>query len=271
MAQHRDKIHGRDDPLAYDLEGVTLPQPRLPGETVVTPSEDELLDRVAADLVIHAENCVREFGDFHLALSGGATFDRLYQRLMYDPNYRRLPWRRTHLWFVQEACVPRDDQRSSYRLIRETLGDHADIPGEQFHPIPAESPEAEREYEQQIRDALAWREKGQDRLDYVLLTMDDDGCMTGIHPGSPALSDEEHLVRRSPESLGSPLQCVTMTTSFINAARFVAVLVSGETRASAVDRIAAGRSDDVLPMRGIAPINGVLRWYLDAPACGGAT
>jgi len=90
----------------YALEDATYDRPALPGEVVRTRSVDELIDAIAANLVIHAENCVREFGDFHLALSGGSTPQPLYERLMYDPDYRRLPWRRTHLWIVDERRVP---------------------------------------------------------------------------------------------------------------------------------------------------------------------
>ena len=120
-----------------------LPKPPpLPGEVVVAHTVDELIDKLAAELVIHAENCVRQFGDFHLALSGGPDPVPLYERLMYDPNYRRLPWRRTHLWIVDERCVPFDDKRSNFRVISEIIVDHADIPHEQVHPIFATSPTA---------------------------------------------------------------------------------------------------------------------------------
>ena len=74
------------------------PTPRLPGTVVVREDVDALVDAVAADLLIQAHNCVRTFGDFHLALSGGTTPVLLYQRLMIDPAYRELPWTRTHLW-----------------------------------------------------------------------------------------------------------------------------------------------------------------------------
>jgi hexose-6-phosphate dehydrogenase len=77
----------------------------LTGEVVALATADELIDRLAADLIIHAENCVREFGDFHLALYGGSTPQPLYELLMYDPNCRRLPCRRTHLWMVDQRGV----------------------------------------------------------------------------------------------------------------------------------------------------------------------
>src|SRR4051794_1770169 len=96
--RRRAGLRGDPDPLSgsgvepYGLADARLVGPTLPhaNEVVVEATVDELIDQIAADMVVHAENCVREFGDFHLALSGGSTPQPLYERLMYDPNYRRL-------------------------------------------------------------------------------------------------------------------------------------------------------------------------------------
>jgi 6-phosphogluconolactonase len=231
---------------------------------------DELIDKLAADLVVHAENCVRTFGDFHLALSGGSTPQPLYERLMYDPNYRRLPWRRTHLWLVDERCVPFDDAHSNFRLISETIVDHADIPQEQVHPMFAMSPNADDEYEQQLREHLAWREKGQDRLDFVLLGMGADGHTASLFPNTQPLHETEKLVRFNIARDAHPRDRLTMTFPVINSARFVAVMVAGESKAAAIRR-ASQRTEslDELPILGVSPLNGELRWYLDVAACGG--
>ena len=58
---------------SYALEPRPNP-PRLPGEVIQRPSADDALDSLAADLVLHASACVRNFGDFHLALSGGPAW-----------------------------------------------------------------------------------------------------------------------------------------------------------------------------------------------------
>jgi 6-phosphogluconolactonase/glucosamine-6-phosphate isomerase/deaminase len=269
MIEFERQPFSRRDRSAYDLVEEALPRPALPGDVVAKPTPDELIDTLAAELVRHAENCVRQFGDFHLALSGGAVFDMLYRRLMYDPNYRWLPWRRTHLWFVAERCVPFDDERSFCRMLSEIIGDHADIPPEQFHPIFAQSMTADTDYEDQVRDALAWRERGQDRLDYVLLTMDERGRTAGLMPDSSALRETERLVRRT--AYGEPTvdDFVTMTAQCINAARFIAVLITGAEMAPVVRRLAEGHETlDEMPIKSIAPLNGELRWYLDGPACG---
>ena len=263
---------GSNVPSAYALESSVPEAPQLTGESVTAASSDELIDRIASDLVTHAANCVRRFGDFHLALSGGENLDPLYCRLMYDPNYRVLPWRRTHLWLVNERCVPEADPRCRFRQISETIVDHADIPPDQVHPIVVDSQAADSAYEASLKETLAWREKGHDRLDYVLLSADEDGPITGRLDGRGSESDDQRLVRFVEGEMSNPdLGHVAMTLELINAARFVAVVVTGRGGAVVVRRMVEGReSPDTLPLMGVAPLNGELKWYLDAEACEGA-
>jgi 6-phosphogluconolactonase len=253
----------------YALEESTISRPELPGHVVRRSSLDALIDSIAANLVIHAENCVREFGDFHLALSGGSTPQPLYERLMYDPNYRRLPWRRTHLWIVDERCVPIDHPSSNFRAINETIGDHADIPMAQFHPILAMSDDAAETYEAQLRETLGWREKGQDRLDYVLLGMGSDGHTASLFPHTEPLHEESRLVLPNLAKDVTPANRITMTYPLLNAARFIAVMVAGASKAEMIKRVATGDDDfEELPIKGVKPHRGELHWYLDDEACG---
>ena len=83
----------------------------------------------------------------HGGFVGGNTPQPLYERLMYDPNYRRLPWAHTHLWLVDERCVPLDDERSNFKMINETIGTHSGIPANHVHSIAAMSQTAYTYYE----------------------------------------------------------------------------------------------------------------------------
>jgi 6-phosphogluconolactonase len=262
-------------------------KPELPGEAVVRDTVDDLVDAVAADLYVHANNCVRAFGSFHLALSGGSTPVPLYRRLMYDPNYRDLPWAKTHLWIVDERRVPFQDDRSNFKLINELIGDHSGIPAEQVHPIFALAPDADLEYERVLREELGWRERGQDRLDFVLLGMGADGHTASLFPRSPALRDElarpedQRLVRINEGENVTPPDRVTMTLRLINASRLLAVMVTGESKRPMLERVvaswrrrrgagvpgASAQEIEDLPVLGLSPVGGELRWYLDLPAC----
>lgn len=246
-----------------------LRRPLLPGSVVIRESVDELIDAMAADLFFQSKACVRTFGDFHLALSGGTTPEPLYARLMYDPNYRDLPWKRTHLWIVDERRVPPDDERSNFGMIRETIVEHSDIPREQVHPIDATAEDADTKYEAALRETLAWREKGHDRLDYVLLGMGADGHTASLFPRSPALhAAKGRLAVINEGPTVTPPDRVTMTYELLNASRFVCVMVTGEKKRDTVARVvSANGSIDDLPIRGVRPLGGELRWYLDRAAC----
>lgn len=249
-----------------------IARPPLPGTVVVRESGDELIDAFAADLFFQAVACVRAFGDFHLALSGGSTPEPMYARLMYDPAYRSLPWKRTHLWVVDERRVPADDERSNFRMIRETLVEHSDIPPEQVHPIDATADDADERYEAALREHLGWRAKGHDRLDFVVLGMGTDGHTASLFPRSPALDADGRLVLMNDGPTVIPPPRVTMTLPLLNASRFLGVMVTGEKKRGAIARVIAARRAGPeafrdLPILGVQPLAGELRWYLDRGAC----
>ncbi len=260
---------GRPRPKPYALEQPGLVGPSLPGEVVVANTADELIDRLAAEMVAQGKLAVRQLGDFQLALSGGSTPQPLYERLMYDPNFRSLPWMRTHLWLVDERCVPFDDERSNYRMIKETIVDHSGIPPEQVHPIAALEPAADRDYETKLREVLEWRRPGADRLDFVLLGLGADGHTASLFPFTDVLDERQRLVRGVTAPDAAPPQRVTMTFPLINAARMVVVLATGPEKAEPLRRAAGGQeSVQELPIKGVRPIGGELKWFLDGPACG---
>lgn len=244
------------------------PKPNLPGTVVVRESVDDVIDAMLADLMMHASGCVRAFGDFHLALSGGSTPEPLYRRLMYDVATREFPWKRTHLWIVDERRVPFEDDRSNFKMIRELIVGHSDIPRDQVHPIEAMEPDADVRYERALRDTLEWREKGHDRLDYVLLGMGSDAHTASLFPKSPALDVSGKLVAINAGPMVTPPERVTLTYEMLNASRFVSVMVTGSRKRATVAKVAGRKgSSHELPILGVKPLAGEMRWYLDAEAC----
>lgn len=261
----------RPDPAGessiYELEASHEPPP-LPGDVVVRDDEESLHTALASDLLIHANNCVRTFGDFHLALSGGSTPMPFYRRLMVDPAYREFPWRRTHLWIVDERCVAFDDPMSNFGQIRDYLVGHSDIPKANVHPMEATLPDAPERYEREIQAALAWREKGQDRLDFVLLGMGGDGHTASLFPETESLEIDDRLVTRVHVAHVTPPDRVTMTYRLLNSARFIGLLVRGASKRSMIEAISQpGATLRQYPVLGIQPVGGVVRWYLDRDAC----
>jgi 6-phosphogluconolactonase/glucosamine-6-phosphate isomerase/deaminase len=240
-------------------------RPRLPGVVVLRESPDQMIDALLAELFIHARSCVRAFGDFHLAISAVPAVEPALRRLMYDLNYREFPWTRTRLWLVDDVAVPEEDPRSRRVLLRELIVELSGLPPEQYHAMEATDPRAAEAYEARLREHLGWREKGHDRLDFVLLGLHPSGEIAGHAAGPPRATDA--LVERIPAEGDMP-ERVAMSMTLINASRFVAIVAAGPAMREPLLALegAATRSRE-LPVTRIAPLAGELRWFVDAAAC----
>lgn len=225
-------------------------KPALPnGAVIVRRNADELMDAVATDLFLHASACVREFGDFQLALASWPEAEPLFLRLLYDPRYRELPWRRTHLWVVEERT---GDGAKHFELLKESIVAQSDIPEEQVHePLPGAS------YEETLKGVLGWREKGQDRLDYALLPL----LAGGYTHGSPLSGSDAPLIDSSHNQ-------IRMSRRLIEATRFISNVALGADMESAIkDVTRAPGSSSRLLARDVRPIGGELRWYVEESVC----
>ncbi len=167
-----------DQYMVYDLSEPAPDLPELPGQVEVCPDAEVAAERLLTDLRHQADCCVRAFGDFHVALPGDACFGPLYRRLLVDPLFRMLPWRKTHLWMVDAY----GDGEPAADLIGGWLHDHTDLPREQWHPFQGQEPEA---FDRELRENFAFREPGQDRLDFVLLPVREDGALPGADIDAP--------------------------------------------------------------------------------------
>ena len=216
---------------------------------------------------------------FSAALSGGLTPRLLYQILASPAFAGHVHWKNIQLFQVDERCVPPDHPDSNYRMIREALLDHADIPAENFHRMHAEQADLEqaaRDYAHELARVLQPLDGDRPRLDLVFLGMGPDGHTASLFPGTPALEEQRLWVRPNHlERLG--MHRLTMTLPLLNNAAHVIFLVAGADKAEGVRKVLEGPPGD-LPAQRIQPLEGTLRWFLDeaaarrlSPAFGGET
>ena len=244
----------------------------LRGGKIVLPTADDLIDRLGGDLLRIAHKTHQERGVFHLALSGGSTPQALYRRLMIDPGYRLMPWRSTHLWLVDDRCVPFTDERSNWKMIKELIVDHADIPADQIHPMPVLDRAGDRKYEAVLKSWLQTPQAG-GRLDYILLGMGPDGHTASLFPETEGLKEQSRwVIFNDGEKVIAPRPRMTMTYPLINNARHINLLVTGENKFPILQRVAAMPHDVTnLPVTGIAPAkeDSTMTWYFDQAAMAG--
>ncbi len=240
-----------------ELEKAPVP-PSLRDSVALAASTEEVLAAVAQDITLQAKACVREFGTFHMAVSGGQSLkilERLCRELMTDPAYRMFPWHNTHVWTIDAAAVPLDDASSTYGVLRDLIIGHSGIPREQVHAMSAFRPAADSEYERTFQKVLGRRPSGHDRFDTAMLALGAGGVAGRLEPSHA--EDDQRLAVRLPD------QSVTLTHRMLAGSRFLGVIAVGREVASAVERISSGERAPVPEL-----LAGHTRWYVDHDASG---
>ena len=174
---------------------------------------------------------------FNVAVSGGSTPRELFRILATD-LFDEVPWDRIRLYQVDERCVPPDDERLNWRMIRAELLDR--IPGLWAARMEVERPDADTAYEAIMRRELPPSELGPPHLDLVLLGMGPDGHTASLFPNSPALEEEERLVVFN-EAPGIATRRLTMTFPLLEAAHRRWFLVRGADKAEAFSEVQKGK------------------------------
>ena len=231
----------------------------------VCPDVETLCARLAAEIV---DQVMQASGSVSLALTGGATSTRLYERL--GTAHAAVAWSGVHFYWSDERLVPFDDQASNFRGAYEAWLRTARIPMTNLHRpnVSAENPvEIATAYEEEIRQCLGPALA----LDCVLLSLEKDGHVGSVFPGRPAARETERLVLPEIESPKKPPRRVTMTLPLINRARRVHLLAVGRAKATALRTTLVGDVDpEHWPARGVRPGTGRLRVWADSEAAGQA-
>jgi 6-phosphogluconolactonase len=198
-----------------------------------------------------------------LVLSGGGTPRSAFEVLAGETYQRRIDWKRVHVFWGDERCVPPTSAESNFHMAHQSLLRRVPIPAGHIHRIHGDiAPhEAAAAYEAEIRSVFS---SPVPSFTLVLLGLGDDGHTASLFPASPVLNETRRLVADVPgEHLGT--RRVTMTYPLLNNAQSILFLVSGASKAQIVSTVISGERQD-LPASRIAPVSGALQWYADRDA-----
>ena len=230
---------------------------------IIEPDSVHLARRGAALFLQIAQESVSLRGQFTVAVSGGSTPRTMHHLFCEEPDRAEIPWDRTHVFWVDERCVPSSDPASNYGSARRDFLDRVPIPLNQVHPMPtALGPdEGAAAYEKELLRFFRTEPPEIPVFDLICLGIGSDGHTASLFPGNPALGEKERLV--VPIRGGDPdVSRLTMTPPLLNHAREILFLVSGNRKASILKEILEGPAD-CFPAQMIQPINGKLTWLLD--------
>lgn len=234
-------------------------------DLTVFPDHEAFVHGTAEVIVALVDAAVAATGRCTLAVAGGSTPRPVYERLASPACAGRIPWDRVHIFFGDERCVPPDDERSNYRMVREALLDRVPVPASQVHRIVGEEPPhaAAADYERTLRGCFPG--SAPPAFDLICLGLGDDGHTASLFPGGDGLRESERWAVPQPAVAG--IRRVTLTPPVLNAAREVIFLVEGAGKARVVQEVLTGPHEpDRLPAQIVAPARGRVRWLVDAAA-----
>lgn len=209
-----------------------------------------------AERVIEAYHS-RPNDTFSVALSGGETARRCYERLATDGG-TQIDWWKVDVYWGDERCVALDDPDSNYHLAREALLDRV---GAANATYPMRCEEGADPYQLRVGEL--------GRFDLIHLGLGPDGHTASLFPESAALdADPGRLVVMNDDPLANnPHRRMTLTFAGIARAHLALITVSGADKRDALARVAAG--DPTAPASHVRAERVV--WLADPAAAGDLT
>jgi 6-phosphogluconolactonase len=230
---------------------------------------------VALDAPAAADACARRvielLGDTlsrqaaaSFAISGGSTPKLLFERLAASG----FAWDRVHLFWVDERCVPPNDDASNYKMAYDRLISPARIPADNIHRIEGEREphEAAERYVAEIRRFFRLEPGAAPRFDVMHRGIGPDAHTASLFPDSPLIDDRAGIAAAVFAPQFQQWR-VTLLPAAIEAAHNTVMLVSG---ADKVDALRAVFHGPRLPKRCPAQIGAErAEWFLDRAAGAG--
>jgi 6-phosphogluconolactonase len=234
-------------------------------EIKIFETEEELHNFASAHILSTISEAISLRNKCFVSLSGGTTPRMTYARMAETTREQIVDWEPVHFFWGDERCVPPDDERSNYLMVKKALLSFIDIPPENIHRIKGEMnpDDSAHDYEAELKRSFST--ESTPRFDVMLLGLGEDAHTASLFPYSPALKEKQRWA--VPVLKGDGESRITLTLPVINRAATTIFIVSGGNKAEAVYRVLLNHFDpDKHPAQGIKPESGNLFWLMDSAA-----
>jgi 6-phosphogluconolactonase len=204
-----------------------------------------------------------------LAISGGSSPKPMFELFAVSG----FPWKRVHVFWVDERYVPPNDSQSNFRMANETWLAPAKVPAENIHRVPTEMEphEAAREYAENMKALFGVRPGSMPRLDVVHRGMGPDAHTASLFPGEPLITATNDPDKDRSENIAAAVWVekmhqwrITLLPPVLEAARHTVILATGADKAQALHAVLHGPYE---PMKFPAQIAAKeATWYIDEAA-----
>jgi 6-phosphogluconolactonase len=199
-----------------------------------------------------------------IAISGGSTPKLLFAEMAKAG----FDWSKIHFFWVDERCVPPEDEQSNFKLANETLLGPARIPTGNIHRIYGELPPPEGA-QRYVGDIKTFFELGAAGMlpvfDVLHRGMGPDAHTASLFPGSHLVEDRTGIATNVwVEKM--KMDRVTLLPGVLFAAKRTVLQVSGADKADALRNVLQGDEDFLKYPCQIASRDRRAVWFLDKAA-----
>jgi len=194
-------------------------------------SDREVLDCKASDFfAYHTKNILNKKNTVLWAMPGGRSVSGIFRSLAKRND---IPWRKIHLFMIDERLVPTDDLESNYRLLYENLTcdllKKGKISTDNIHPFifrPGDNGQGSGEYEEELK-------RFGNYFDIILLSSGEDCHVAGIYPGHHSVKNKYKYFFTMDDSPKPPKDRMTSSRALLLRSMAAVLLFYGDSKKSA--------------------------------------
>lgn len=227
-------------------------------KAIVPGDEEETIAFAANHFITLAKSAIQSHGNFFVALSGGSTPKKIYEKLasLYK---KALDWEKVFLFWSDERSVPETDPESNYKMAMDFGFSKLQVNPLHIFRMKGEGDiiaHAE-EYESIIKKTLQGR-----HFDLIMLGVGEDGHTASLFPNTKGLAVTNKLVIANEVKQKNTWR-MTFTFPLINSAHNIVFYALGKNKQSILSEVLY---KEELPASKIGtPLSQAL-WILDKDA-----
>ena len=201
--------------------------------TEIIVDKRENLEQKAADIISDSiNNLLKKQETVVLAIPGGRSVTGIFKNL----KEKNIPWKKAHIFIVDERLVPIDHKESNFRLAKESfieeLINKGLLPKENTHPFILNKSEPDSgisAYQEEIK-------KHGSIYDIVLLSSGEDGHIGALYPSHHSIKDNSDYYITMHDSPKPPKDRMTMSKKLLSKSKVAILLFFGEGKRQAYNK-----------------------------------
>lgn len=226
----------------------------------VPGNEKETIAFAANHFIKSAKSAIQLHGNFFVALSGGSTPKKIYEKLASDYK-NEIDWEKVYLFWSDERSVEETDPESNYKMAMESGFSKLKINPLHIFRMKGEGDiiaHAE-EYEFLIKKTLQGR-----HFDLIMLGVGEDGHTASLFPNTKGLAVTNRLVIANEVPQKNTWR-MTFTYPLINSAHNIVFYALGRNKQTILNEVFY---KEELPASKVGTSLNKALWILDKDASG---